>query len=81
MKTVVSLCYNLNDQLLYVLNTYKRDSEESNKLFQRELNQFISKSIGTIDKEQNKYLVLECIEGETLRDFIIKNEIDEKHKL
>lgn len=80
----VDLCFNINDQLLYVLKCYDK-SDDQEIQFQRETsfykaignkNKFISKFFGSIKDVQN-YIVIEYIEGETLKDFILKNEINE----
>ncbi|KAK8834492.1 hypothetical protein M9Y10_027676 [Tritrichomonas musculus] len=90
MTNIVNLCYNINDQHLYVLKSYKSECDNPNKLFEREVNfyraidnksRFIAKLFGTIDKDTVKYIVLEYIEGETLRDFILNNKLDETDKI
>lgn len=79
----VHLCYNLNDQLLYVLKLFDKDNDDDDKYYQRELtfyktiankNQFICKFFGTIENRQKNAIIIEYIEGKTLEEFILDSD-------
>ena len=78
----VRLCYNLNDQFLYILKSFDKKDEEANKYYKREINfyntisnknQFICKFFGTIEEKQENSIIIEYINGQTLEDFITQS--------
>ncbi|KAK8837018.1 hypothetical protein M9Y10_037063 [Tritrichomonas musculus] len=83
----ITLRYNINDQSLYILKSfnssvYSKFDHES-QFFEKIANYFhyIEKIYGTIEFDDIKYLVLEYVEGETLKEFIKNENLDFSQKL
>ena len=88
----VSLSFNLNNQLLYVLKSFSKSDDESMKYCQREIdfyksidnkNFFFCQFYGTIEDRQSFIIVIEFIDGQTLENFILdsKGKIDYNEKI
>lgn len=83
IKNFVYLSYNLNDQKIYILKQCEKENEKSKKCFIREIlfyekmenkYSFIPKYFGTIGDKNEKYIVIEFIEGVTLDQYIKSNK-------
>ena len=77
----VSLCFNVNDQLLYVLkkfNKFEMDSQFNHELnfykFIQNKNEHISKYFGTFETEESNFIIIEYAQGDTLLKFMTKNQ-------
>lgn len=70
-----NLYFNVNDHLLYILKSFNSTDYESKRRYEREItcyrtienkHPYISKYFGEFEYQQNKYIVIEYIEGQTL---------------
>lgn len=84
----VQLCYNYKDHHLYIMKIFYGNEllyEHETNFYNKIANNFpfISRMFGTFEQYGRKYIIIEYIEGDTLKNFIINspNKIDYSTKI